>query len=87
MNETSNIYTMKNDIEERDNKITKIKIKNKMNNKCWNWKRRMLGFMARIKKSTRKRRMYNSFRKRWKIFIGRLEKGQKIYRVIKERRK
>ena len=54
--EISNIYTVKNDIEESDNKITKNKIKNKMNNKFWKWKRIMLGYKARDKKSKRKRR-------------------------------
>ena len=54
--ETSNIYTVKNDIEEKDNKITKNKIKNKMNNKFWKWKRIMLGYKARDKKSKRERR-------------------------------
>ena len=63
------------------------KIKNKMNNKCQKWKRRMLGFNARDKKSKRKRRMRNRVRKRWKIFIGSLEKGQKTDSMIKEIRK
>ena len=63
------------------------KIKNKMNNKFWKWKRRMLGFNARDKKNKRKRRMRNRVRKRWKIFIGSLEKVQKTVSMIKERRK